>query len=69
MTTISNATETHRALVEELYAALAEGDVECISALLAPDFVGRLTPGLPFGIGCEHVGAAAMIRLLMSKWR
>ncbi len=49
-------------LVESLYDALAAGDRSAISAALTEDFVGRLTPGLPFGIGGEHVGAEAMIR-------
>lgn len=51
-----------RPLVDGLYAALAAGDRAAIAAALTEDFVGRLTPGLPFGIGGEHVGAEAMIR-------
>ncbi|GAB2972171.1 enoyl-CoA hydratase-related protein [Nocardioides montaniterrae] len=51
-----------RTLVESLYAALAAGDVVGITDRLADDFVGHLTPALPFGIGGGHAGAAAMIR-------
>lgn len=50
------------ALVERLYGALATGDRAGISDALTEDFVGRLTPGLPFGIGGEHCGVEAMIR-------
>lgn len=53
---------TARSLVEDLYSALARGDREAIARALTHDFVGRLTPGLPFGIGGEHMGADAMIR-------
>lgn len=51
-----------RTLVEGLYDALAAGDRAAIGAVLTDDFTGRLTPGLPFGIGGEHVGADAMVR-------
>lgn len=51
-----------RAVVQGLYAALADGDRSGIEQALAEDFVGRLTPGLPFGIGGTHVGPEAMIR-------
>lgn len=51
-----------RALLDDLYDALAAGDRSRIEAALGEDFVGRLTPGLPFGIGGEHHGAAAMVR-------
>lgn len=45
-----------------MYDALAAGDRAAIVGSLTDDFVGRLTPGLPFGIGGEHVGAEAMVR-------
>jgi 2-(1,2-epoxy-1,2-dihydrophenyl)acetyl-CoA isomerase len=51
-----------QSLVEGMYDALAAGDRDAIVAFLADDFVGRLTPGLPFGIGGEHAGPAAMVR-------
>jgi 2-(1,2-epoxy-1,2-dihydrophenyl)acetyl-CoA isomerase len=51
-----------RAVVDELYSALASGNVEATAAVLADEFVGRLSAGLPFGIGGEHRGAEAMIR-------
>ena len=50
-----------RALVSGVYDALGSGDVGAITERLTDDFVGHLTPSLPFGIGGEHVGAAAMI--------
>lgn len=56
------APQAARALVERLYDALASGDRAGIEKALTPDFVGRLTPGLPFGIGGEHHGSDAMIR-------
>ena len=62
MITEPTSTPQLRARVERLYAALAVGDETVIEALLTTDFVGRVTPGLPFGIGGEHHGAAAMIR-------
>jgi 2-(1,2-epoxy-1,2-dihydrophenyl)acetyl-CoA isomerase len=49
-------------LVSELYEALATGDTDTLDALLHPDFHGRLADGMPFGIGGEHEGAAAMRR-------
>lgn len=55
-------TADQKALVERLYAALATADKAVLEETLAGDFVGRLTPGLPFGIGGEHQGAEAMIR-------
>ncbi|MCX6398472.1 MAG: enoyl-CoA hydratase-related protein [Propionibacteriales bacterium] len=48
-------------LIEALYDALAVGDRDRIAAALTEDFVGQLTPGLPFGIGGEHRGVEAMI--------
>lgn len=50
-----------RAVVERLYAALAAGDRAGIDAVVADDLVAHLTPGLPFGIGGEHRGAADQI--------
>lgn len=45
-----------------LYPALATGDRPALDALLAPEFVGRTTAGLPLGLGGEYVGAKAMRR-------
>lgn len=56
------ARQAARTLVEGLYDALATGDRVRIEAALTSDFVGHLTPGLPFGVGGEHRGAGAMIR-------
>jgi 2-(1,2-epoxy-1,2-dihydrophenyl)acetyl-CoA isomerase len=49
-------------LARALYAALASGDREQLDALLHPDFSGRIAEGMPFGIGGERAGPAAMRR-------
>ncbi len=48
-------------LVAALYPALAEGDRDRLARLLAPDFEGTLTAGLPYGIGGTHHGRESMI--------
>jgi ketosteroid isomerase-like protein len=45
-----------------LYAALAAGDREQLDVLLHPEFTGRTAEGMPFGIGGDHDGPAAMRR-------
>lgn len=62
MSDASTAPRAARTLVEGLYDDLASGDRTGIEKALTHDFVGRLTAGLPFGIGGDHVGAEAMIR-------
>ncbi|WP_182379431.1 enoyl-CoA hydratase-related protein [Nocardioides sp. WS12] len=62
MSDATSASRAARTLVEGLYDALAGGDRAAIEQALTADFIGRVTPGLPFGIGGEHVGAGAMIR-------
>ncbi|UPJ46566.1 enoyl-CoA hydratase/isomerase family protein [Bradyrhizobium sp. 200] len=49
-------------LARALYAALAAGDRAQLDALLHPQFTGRTAEGMPFGIGGEHTGPAAMRR-------
>jgi 2-(1,2-epoxy-1,2-dihydrophenyl)acetyl-CoA isomerase len=49
-------------LARALYAALASGDRAGLDALLHPEFKGRTAEGMPFGIGGEHNGPAAMRR-------
>ncbi|MEU7812834.1 enoyl-CoA hydratase-related protein [Pseudonocardia sp. NPDC049154] len=49
-------------LARRLYSALAEGDRAVLDEILAPDFVGRLADGMPFGVGGEHEGPDAMRR-------
>jgi 2-(1,2-epoxy-1,2-dihydrophenyl)acetyl-CoA isomerase len=46
----------------QLYGALAAGDREALSKLLAPNFVGHATNGLPLGMGGRHDGPEAMQR-------
>ena len=52
--------EATRALVAELYPALAEGREDDVFRLLADDFHADVTPGLPLGIGGTHDSANAM---------
>ncbi|MBR0899133.1 enoyl-CoA hydratase/isomerase family protein [Bradyrhizobium tropiciagri] len=49
-------------LARSLYTALAAGDRHQLDALLHPDFVGHIAEGMPFGIGGQHDGPAAMRR-------
>ncbi len=48
-------------LVTALYPALAKGDREALAGLVADDFEGTLTEGLPSGIGGVHRGRDDMI--------
>ena len=47
-------------LVARVYPALAAGDKPAMEELLARDFVGRITDGMPAGAGV-HEGSEAMI--------
>lgn len=49
-------------LARALYAALAAGDRDQLDALLHPEFTGHTAEGMPFGIGGDHDGPAAMRR-------
>ena len=49
-------------LARALYAALAAGDRDQLDALLHPEFTGRTAEGMPFSIGGQHDGPAAMRR-------
>jgi 2-(1,2-epoxy-1,2-dihydrophenyl)acetyl-CoA isomerase len=49
-------------LARALYAALAAGDRAQLDLLLHPKFTGRTADGMPFGIGGDHDGPAAMRR-------
>ena len=49
-------------LARAFYAALAAGDRDQLDALLHPEFKGRTAEGMPFGIGGDHDGPAAMRR-------
>jgi 2-(1,2-epoxy-1,2-dihydrophenyl)acetyl-CoA isomerase len=49
-------------LVRAFYTALAAGDRHQLDALLHPEFTGRTAEGMPFGIGGQHDGPAAMRR-------
>lgn len=45
----------------ELYTALAAGDRDTLESLLAPDFSGRTTAGLPLNLGGVFRGRTSMI--------
>ena len=49
-------------LARAFYAALAVGDRAQLDALLHSEFTGRTAEGMPFGIGGQHDGPAAMRR-------
>ena len=53
---------TPAVLARALYAALAAGDRAQLDSLLHPEFTGRTAEGMPFGIGGDHEGPAAMRR-------
>jgi uncharacterized protein len=46
---------------QALYDALAARDVEALLALLAPDFVGEVSRGMPLGVGGRAEGPEAML--------
>ncbi|MDR3661815.1 MAG: enoyl-CoA hydratase-related protein [Mycobacterium sp.] len=52
---------------EQLYQALATGDVNALNQVLAPDFIGHAAEGLPLNMGGTHIGPEAMQRNLW--WR
>ncbi len=49
-------------IAERLYPALATGDRDTLDEILAPDFVGETTAGLPLELGGRYVGARSMRR-------
>jgi uncharacterized protein len=50
------------AAAKRLYEAFAARDVVALRDALADDFVGRVSDGMPLGVGGEHRGPEAMIR-------
>lgn len=48
-------------LGRQLYAALAAGDAAALNRLLHPDFEGKLTAGLPNGLGRTYQGRDTMM--------
>jgi uncharacterized protein len=58
----ATGTPANLRLADRLYRALAEGDVETLVELLAEDFEGDLSPGLPNGLGAARFsGRDAML--------
>ena len=55
------------ALARQFYAALTAGDRTALEALLHPGFVGHATEGMPFDLGGEYLGPAAMRRDFWGK--
>ena len=47
---------------ERLYQAFADRDLAGLRAVLAEDFVGEVSAGMPLGVGGHHDGAEAMLR-------
>lgn len=45
----------------ELYAALNSGDVAALHRLMTPDFTGKMSAGLPGGLGREFSGLDEML--------
>ncbi|WP_064444731.1 enoyl-CoA hydratase-related protein [Rhodococcus sp. YH3-3] len=52
--------ETEAGIAARLYVALGSGDRDTLSDLIAPDFVGQTTDGLPLDLGGTHETADAM---------
>lgn len=46
---------------QDLYTALNSGDATALQRLLAHDFKGQLSAGLPRGLGRDYVGRDAML--------
>jgi uncharacterized protein len=55
------------AAARRLYDAFAARDVQALRDALADDFVGRVSDGMPLGVGGEHSGPEAMIRDVWGK--
>jgi 2-(1,2-epoxy-1,2-dihydrophenyl)acetyl-CoA isomerase len=54
-------------VAQRLYDALNAHDARAIMAVLAPDFVGIASEGMPLGAGGRHEGAEAMLRNCWAK--
>ena len=48
-------------VAQRFYRALADGDGQALFDLLTDDFEGRVSDGMPHGVGGEHHGRVAMI--------
>jgi ketosteroid isomerase-like protein len=55
------------AAARRLYDAFAARDVQALRDALADDFVGRVSDGMPLGVGGEHSGPEEMIRDVWGK--
>ena len=61
MTTSPEVADTSLEVVRSFYERYKSGAVRDAVALMAPDFVGRVSAGMPVGAG-THVGREAMMR-------
>ena len=52
---------TAKAVAEQLYRALSDGDADALSAALSADFHATVSAGMPHDVGGEHHGRVAMI--------
>jgi len=57
----SNPTANPTAIAQRFYDAIARADAKGLFALLADDFVGTVSAGMPHDVGGEHQGPADMI--------
>lgn len=53
--------DTAQDVAQRFYRALSESDADALFALLAEDFEGVVSAGMPHGVGGEHHGRVAMI--------
>ncbi|KWX68481.1 nuclear transport factor 2 family protein [Mycobacterium sp. NAZ190054] len=52
---------TAKNVAQRFYRALSDKDADALFALLADDFEGRVSTGMPHGVGGEHHGRVAMV--------
>jgi uncharacterized protein len=55
------------AVARRLYDAMANADGEALFGLLTGDFVGKVSAGMPHGVGGEHHGATEMITRVWAR--
>lgn len=54
-------------VARRLYDALNQADAEALFDLLADDFEGTVSTGMPYAVGGEHIGRVAMITGVWSR--
>lgn len=53
--------DTAEDVARQFYRALSDRDADALFALLTEEFEGRVSVGMPHGVGGEHHGRVAMI--------